>query len=469
MSRILSVLLLAFVLLAVTGAPAHANDDYLVPITVGSRTFTLTVSVGTTGVSVRVGDPAVTLGTVTKATRAVAAAATPTATTPTATPAPATLDDQKAQAVTIPYDELFRYNEQHVGKVVRYVGQVVQVQENACILCDTPSYTLRVEVTQGNYGFWDDPIWVDYVGKDRFLEDDIVTVWGVVTGLQSYTAVLGNQVTIPQIEAIDLQLGELENPRPAAAPGAPTANGNANLRGGPGTGYAVTGGVKAGDALELTARNAAGDWLQLAGGAWIATFLVDGAPDDLPVATDIPAAPTAAPTTAASTAPAAAAGATPVAPSSQGETDNTASASSSIVPIGQEIEAGGWRFKVSEVHKRKAVYFYNDAHVAMGHYLIVILDATNLQGGTDYFDRAIDPWVTDEPGNVFDISGTASGYARWQYGGISSIYTDVDPGDFVRIAIAVDLPDATGKVLLSTDVGKWIDLGDFAAMASEDN
>jgi hypothetical protein len=139
------------------------------------------------------------------------------------------------------------------------------------------------------------------------------------------------------------------------------------------------------------------------------------------------------------------------------------------VPIGQEIEAGGWRFKVSEVHKRKAVYFYDDAHVAMGRYLVVIIDATNLQSGTDYFDRTINPWVTDEPGNVFSVSGTASGYARWQYGGISSIYTDVDPGNFVRIALAVDLPEDTGKVLLSTDVGKWIDLGDFASMASEDN
>lgn len=121
------------------------------------------------------------------------------------------------------------------------------------------------------------------------------------------------------------------------------------------------------------------------------------------------------------------------------------------------------------MHKRKAVYFYNDAHVAMGHYLVVIIDATNLQSGTDYFDRAIDPWVTDEAGKVYGASGTASAYAEWQYGGISSIYTDVDPGDFVRIAIAVDLPDATGKVLLSTEVGKWVDLGDFAAMASEDN
>lgn len=456
MSRILSALLLAFILVAVTGAPAHANDDYLVPITIGSRTFTLTVSVGTTGVSARVSDPAVKLGAIMKVPTMAAVMAT-------VTPVPTALDGQKAQAVTIPYEDLFRYNEDHVGKVVRYVGEVIQVQENPCILCDTPSYTLRIAVTEGGYGLWDDPIWVDYEGQDRFLEDDIVTVWGVVEGLQSYTAVLGNQVTIPHVRALDLQLGEVENPRPVAAPGAPTASSNANLRSGPGTSYAVVDGVKAGDALELTARNTAGDWLQVAGGAWIATFLVDGAPDDLPVATDIPATPTAAPTAA----PAAATGeATPATPSSQGETATT---SSSIVPVGQEIEAGGWRFKVAEVHKRKAVYFYDDAHVAMGRYLIVIIDATNLQSGTDYFDRAIDPWVTDEPGNVFDISGTASGYARWQYGGISSIYTDVDPGNFVRIAIAVDLPDATGKVLLSTDVGKWIDLGDFAAMASEDN
>jgi hypothetical protein len=201
---------------------------------------------------------------------------------------------------------------------------------------------------------------------------------------------------------------------------------------------------------------------------------VDNAPAGLPIvetpvaeptATEAPAKETAAAGEAAAETPAPAATATPATSAETTSTD----ASSSIVPIGQEIEAGGWRFKVSEVHKRKAVYFYGDAHVAMGRYLIVIIDATNLQSGTDYFARTIAPWVTDKPGNVFDISGTASGYARWQYGGISSIFTDVDPGDFVRIAIAVDLPDDTGEVLLSTDVGKWIELGNFAAMTSEDN
>jgi len=76
--------------------------------------------------------------------------------------------------------------------------------------------------------------------------------------------------------------------------------------------------------------------------------------------------------------------------------------------------------------------------------------------------------TTARRGNTFGMAGTASGYARWQYGGLSSIYTDVNPGNFVRMAFAVDLPDDTGRVLLSTDIGQWIDLGNFSAMQSED-
>ena len=134
---------------------------------------------------------------------------------------------------------------------------------------------------------------------------------------------------------------------------------------------------------------------------------------------------------------------------------------SSIVSIGQEVEAGGWRFKVAEVHKRKAVYFYDDPYVAMGHFLIVIIEATNLQSGTDYFDRNLDPWLTDDAANVYGPSGSGSSRAQWQYGGLTSPYENVNPGNFARVAIAYDLPDSLGHVLLSTDAGKWVDLGDF--------
>jgi hypothetical protein len=60
--------------------------------------------------------------------------------------------------------------------------------------------------------------------------------------------------------------------------GAATANRNANLRQGPGTTYPIVGGVTAGQALDIVARNEAGDWYQLADGRWIFAALVDGAP-----------------------------------------------------------------------------------------------------------------------------------------------------------------------------------------------
>jgi len=68
----------------------------------------------------------------------------------------------------------------------------------------------------------------------------------------------------------------------AATVGA-SANRNANLREGPGTNYAIVGGVATGQVLELAGRTSAGDWYQLANGAWIAAFLVNNAPADLPV------------------------------------------------------------------------------------------------------------------------------------------------------------------------------------------
>ena len=69
----------------------------------------------------------------------------------------------------------------------------------------------------------------------------------------------------------------------------------ANLRGGPGTNYPVVGGVKAGDALSIVARNAKGDWYQLANGVWIAASLVANAPAGLPVAAVIPTPPATRP------------------------------------------------------------------------------------------------------------------------------------------------------------------------------
>lgn len=227
---------------------------------------------------------------------------------------------------------------------------------------------------------------------------------------------------------------------------------NANLRAGPGTTYAIVGTAKQGQTVTIVGKNNAGTWYHLDGGQWIATFLVK-------VAVTTPATkPNGTPTKQA------------VTPTAKTEPTLTPTPqSSSVVAIGQELHGLGWRFHVKEIHKRKAVYFYGKSYIAMGHFLVVIVDAVNEQSGTDYFARNIKPYLVDDPGQAYFEDGSGTSYATWQYNGISTIYTDVNPGNLVRIAMAFDLPDNLGHTMLSTELPGWIDLGDFAKMKSEDN
>lgn len=75
-----------------------------------------------------------------------------------------------------------------------------------------------------------------------------------------------------------------------------TVRTGANLRAGPGTNYPRVGSARAGQAIEIVARNPAGDWYQLASGVWIFGNLVENAPD-VPVAPNIPTPPATTPET----------------------------------------------------------------------------------------------------------------------------------------------------------------------------
>lgn len=91
-----------------------------------------------------------------------------------------------------------------------------------------------------------------------------------------------------------------EETAPTPSPALAVANTNARLRAGPGTEYQQVGSVLAGTALDIVARNEAGDWYQLASGAWIFGELVDNAPTVpvtavIPTAAPVVVAPTAAP------------------------------------------------------------------------------------------------------------------------------------------------------------------------------
>jgi hypothetical protein len=66
-----------------------------------------------------------------------------------------------------------------------------------------------------------------------------------------------------------------------------TVNRNANLRAGPGTNYAVVGGAKAGQTVQILDTNAEQTWYQLVDQSWIAAFLVT-LPPPLPLTLNQP-------------------------------------------------------------------------------------------------------------------------------------------------------------------------------------
>ncbi len=104
-----------------------------------------------------------------------------------------------ASCEAIPYNDIARNPNNYIGKHAVFTGEVVQVQESG------EDVMLRVAVTEDEYGIWDDIVYVDYERKyeneSRILENDTITLYGEVNGIKKYTAVFGNEISIPHILA----------------------------------------------------------------------------------------------------------------------------------------------------------------------------------------------------------------------------------------------------------------------------
>lgn len=99
------------------------------------------------------------------------------------------------------YKELARNPEQYKGKSVKFTGEVVQVSEASS---DLYYSVYRINVTKGNYGYYDDTVYVTFDNSSvnsRILEDDKVTFYGSFQGLKTYTTVMGAELTIPWVQA----------------------------------------------------------------------------------------------------------------------------------------------------------------------------------------------------------------------------------------------------------------------------
>ena len=107
-----------------------------------------------------------------------------------------TIEEIKSTASAISYDDLMRHNDVYVGDIIYNRGEILQVNERR-----TDTYILRVATKQSTYGYHDDVIYVNYKGN-RLLEGDLIDIWGKSKGLKTYEAILGNQITIPEIDSL---------------------------------------------------------------------------------------------------------------------------------------------------------------------------------------------------------------------------------------------------------------------------
>jgi len=103
-----------------------------------------------------------------------------------------------------PYDDLMRYPSEYLDYIVFFRGKIIQVYDR------DGGYVWRVATKRTTLGYSGDVIWVDYnpyylffdLNGSRFLEGDIVGIYGRSSGLRTYTSIIGRQVTVPSVRCL---------------------------------------------------------------------------------------------------------------------------------------------------------------------------------------------------------------------------------------------------------------------------
>lgn len=105
-----------------------------------------------------------------------------------------------SQAKTISFKQLNKDPDSFKGTPVKFTGQVVQIQESG------GQGVIRLAVTKESYGWsFSDIIYVNYTGHNDYIENDILTVYGILQGSYTYTSQANFQITLPSMEACSIE------------------------------------------------------------------------------------------------------------------------------------------------------------------------------------------------------------------------------------------------------------------------
>ncbi len=103
---------------------------------------------------------------------------------------------KKGYNTGITYKQLARTPDKYKDKKIKFTGRVVQVIEG------DGEIQLRLATKKSYDDYMDDIILCAYeanIVKERVLEDDIITIYGVSGGLISYESTMGGKITIPGV------------------------------------------------------------------------------------------------------------------------------------------------------------------------------------------------------------------------------------------------------------------------------
>lgn len=117
--------------------------------------------------------------------------------------------DFKASCESLDYEDVMRNTDNYLNKKVTVTGKVVQVVSES----DDGSTNSQYRVSTGDDGYgdyFDDDIVLYYKRGDapKLLEDDIITIYGECSGTESYTTILGAEVTVPVITGAYVEMEE---------------------------------------------------------------------------------------------------------------------------------------------------------------------------------------------------------------------------------------------------------------------
>ena len=108
----------------------------------------------------------------------------------------------KNQAIAVDYKELKKDTDSFKGQIVKFTGQVLQIQESG-------GYGIvRLAVTKESYGWSSgDVVYIEYQNHTDAVEDDVITAYGQLTGSKTYESQAHFQITVPSMTACVVEKG----------------------------------------------------------------------------------------------------------------------------------------------------------------------------------------------------------------------------------------------------------------------